>query len=452
LVFDARSGTIGGTPPVGGLGDLSLRIMASDSLGASAATPLTLRIVATTGSSITGTAGNDVLNGKSGNDWLNGGTGADTMSGGQGDDTYVVDDAGDLVIESLNEGVDSVQSSVSHTLAKHVEHLTLTGIAPINGTGNELNNQITGNSGNNVLNGGLGADTLVGGLGDDSYTVDRAGDQVIEAADEGNDIVHSPISWVLGDHLERLYLTGSDPPTRPAMTSPTRSTGRPTAPPTCSPAVWATTSTHLGARRPRRRRRRPGHDSVYGYGSEHTLAANVENLYLAVTTAATLTGNELANSLRGNAGDDRLIGLDGNDTLNGGLGADTLVGGLGDDSYTVDQRRRPGRRSGRRRQRHRPQPDQLGPRRPPRTALPDRQRRLTDATGNDLANTLYGQTNSAANLLTGGLGQRHLSPWRGDRAVENADQGNDSVYGYGSEHTLAANVENLYLAVTTPPR
>ncbi len=151
LVFDARSGTIGGTPPVGGLGDLSLRIMASDSLGASAATPLTLRIVATTGSSITGTAGNDVLNGKSGNDWLNGGTGADTMSGGQGDDTYVVDDAGDLVIESLNEGVDSVQSSVSHTLAKHVEHLTLTGIAPINGTGNELNNQITGNSGNNVL-------------------------------------------------------------------------------------------------------------------------------------------------------------------------------------------------------------------------------------------------------------------------------------------------------------
>jgi len=77
-----------------------------------------------------------------------------------------------------------------------------------------------------------------------------------------------------------------------------------------------------------------GNDSVYGYGSEHTLAANVENLYLAVTGAATLTGNELANSLRGNAGDDRLIGLDGKDTLNGGLGKDILEGGAGNDALT----------------------------------------------------------------------------------------------------------------------
>jgi hypothetical protein len=75
-----------------------------------------------------------------------------------------------------------------------------------------------------------------------------------------------------------------------------------------------------------------------------------------------------------------------------------------------------------------------------------------DATGNDLANTLYGQTNSAANVLTGGLGNDIYHLGSGDRVAENADQGNDSVYGYGSEHTLAANVENLYLAVTTPPR
>ncbi|MBO3707902.1 MAG: calcium-binding protein, partial [Candidatus Accumulibacter sp.] len=79
-----------------------------------------------------------------------------------------------------------------------------------------------------------------------------------------------------------------------------------------------------------------GNDSVYGYATEHTLAANVEHLFLAVATAATLTGNDLANRLRGNAGDDRLAGLAGNDTLDGGLGADTLIGGTGDDSYTVD--------------------------------------------------------------------------------------------------------------------
>ncbi|TMQ75131.1 calcium-binding protein [Candidatus Accumulibacter phosphatis] len=334
LVFDARTGTIGGTPPVGELGDLGLRIMASDGLGASAATPLTLRIVAPTGSSIAGTAGNDTLNGKSGNDWLNGGMGADTMSGGQGDDTYVVDDAGDLVIESLNEGVDSVQSSVSHTLANHVEHLTLTGSAPINGIGNGLNNRITGNGGNNVLNGGLGADTLVGGPGDDHYTVDQTGDRVVEAADEGNDIVHSPISWVLGDHLERLDLTGSDPVDATGNDLANLLYGQANSAANVLAGGPGNDIYHLGVGDRAVENADQGHDSVYGYGNEHTLAANVENLYLAVTGAATLTGNELANSLRGNAGDDLLSGQAGNDTLNGGLGNDLLEGGSGNDTLT----------------------------------------------------------------------------------------------------------------------
>jgi Ca2+-binding RTX toxin-like protein len=116
---------------------------------------------------LAGGAGNDRLQGDSGNDTLNGGTGADTLIGGTGNDTYVVDNVSDTITEALNAGIDTVQSSVTYTLAAHVENLTLTGSAAIHGTGNTLNNVITGNSGNNILDGGTGADSLIGGTGSD---------------------------------------------------------------------------------------------------------------------------------------------------------------------------------------------------------------------------------------------------------------------------------------------
>lgn len=117
---------------------------------------------------LVGGAGNDTLLGGFGDDRLNGGAGADTMNGGEGNDVYVVDHIGDVAAETFaEEGVDTVQASVNHTLNDAIEHLTLTGSSTINGTGNGLNNILTGNSANNVLSGLDGSDELFGNGGND---------------------------------------------------------------------------------------------------------------------------------------------------------------------------------------------------------------------------------------------------------------------------------------------
>ncbi len=73
-----------------------------------------------------GAGGADTLNGGDGDDTLSGGAGADTMDGGLGNDTYIVDDVGDVAAE-VAAGIDTVQSSVTHTLSVNLENLTLTG-------------------------------------------------------------------------------------------------------------------------------------------------------------------------------------------------------------------------------------------------------------------------------------------------------------------------------------
>jgi Ca2+-binding RTX toxin-like protein len=57
----------------------------------------------------------NLLIGNSGNNVLNGSTGTDTMRGMAGNDTYVVDNAGDIVDESIagSAGNDTVQSAIA---------------------------------------------------------------------------------------------------------------------------------------------------------------------------------------------------------------------------------------------------------------------------------------------------------------------------------------------------
>ncbi|GLO15273.1 hypothetical protein PPUJ20028_38580 [Pseudomonas putida] len=120
-----------------------------------------------TDDTLLGLGGNDQLYGNYGNDTLDGGSGNDLMVGGQGNDTYMVDAAGDVVVEAAGGGDDLVRASISYTLGNNVEHLTLTGSANLNGTGNGLDNTLIGNTGNNRLDGGAGNDVLFGGEGND---------------------------------------------------------------------------------------------------------------------------------------------------------------------------------------------------------------------------------------------------------------------------------------------
>ncbi|HEX8669120.1 MAG TPA: S8 family serine peptidase [Allosphingosinicella sp.] len=256
-----------------------------------------------------GLGGNDSLNGADGDDYLDGGAGADAMKGRAGNDTYIIDDAGDVIVETATSGIDEVRSSIGFNLAgKFVENLVLTGAAAIDGIGSGAANTITGNTAANTLrgedgndqllgmggadvlvggagadrlDGGAAADVMKGGIGNDTYVIDDSGDKFVEALTGGTDTVETAMSFSLGGtNVENLTLTGAS--------------------------------------------------AVNGIG-------NGGNNVVA--------GNGAANSLSGENGDDKLLGMggndglkggDGNDELDGGAGADTMKGGAGNDLYVVD--------------------------------------------------------------------------------------------------------------------
>jgi Ca2+-binding RTX toxin-like protein len=158
-----------------------------------------------------GEAGDDTLYGEDSDDRINGGTGSDLMAGGVGNDYYWVNTGGDGTFELAGEGVDTVRSTVSWTLANEVDKLYLDGTAT-NGTGNALVNFIFGNASNNVLNGLAGADRLYGLGGNDEYEVDSAGDLVVESiagAAGGTDTVNASVNHTLSSNVENLNLTSS---------------------------------------------------------------------------------------------------------------------------------------------------------------------------------------------------------------------------------------------------
>lgn len=312
--------------------------------------------------SMMGGSGADTMNGAEGDDRLDGGFGADTLSGGAGDDTYVVDNAGDLIVEVAGEGIDTVETArASYTLPGEVENLIGTWTRSQVLTGNGLDNRITGGvaddqlnggGGSDRLDGGLGADVMAGGTGDDTYIVDEAGDQVVEAAGEGSDRVRAGVSWGLADGIEHLQLTG---------TSNLDGTGN---------AAANQIDGNAGANV---LRGGGGADLIKGHGGADSLdgeagadqllggdgndiltggadadrlqgEAGADHLYGGLGAdllegggeADTLYGEDGADQLYGDAGADILYGGAENDRLDGGAGADRMEGGIGDDNYFVD--------------------------------------------------------------------------------------------------------------------
>ena len=122
---------------------------------------------------VVGTNANETFTGDARNNYLNGGGGQDTTIGGLGDDTYVVDIPSDVVVESLNAGIDTVESyASSYVLSANVENLILKGVGQ-SGTGNGFANLLIGGTGNDVLNGMAGHDYLTGGAGADTFVFER---------------------------------------------------------------------------------------------------------------------------------------------------------------------------------------------------------------------------------------------------------------------------------------
>jgi len=332
----------------------------------------------------------DTLVGGDGDDVLNGELDNDQMYGGIGNDLYYVDNVGDRTFENLGEGNDTVIASINWALAADVENLTLTGAATT-GTGNGLANLITGNELANTLSGGASADTIDGGLGADSLDGGIGNDLLLGGArwdtlvgGDGNDTLDGGL-----DNDQMYGGLGND--------------------------VYYIDNTSDRANEDASTNE--GFDTVFSTVSWN-MSANVETVIFTGSANASSTGNSLSNTMTGNSGNntfvggvgaDTISGFDGNDSIDGGLDSDLLDGGNGNDTLLGGQR----------------------------------WDTLVGGAGDDV---LDGGTEN--DRMVGGTGNdTYYVDNVGDRVIENANEGIDTVYST-IDFALSADVENLILQGT----
>jgi Ca2+-binding RTX toxin-like protein len=317
----------------------------------------------------------NVLTGNAAANVLDGGAGADTLAGGLGNDTYLFGKGdGQDIITLDNDAAAGKLNTLefkSGVLASEVT-LTRSGLAlvvSIAGTADaitiqsffdtedplNINNPIQQfrfsdsaiwslpmiqsklNNGSTVANttfaGTTGADTMAGGLGNDTYTVNHAGDVVIELPNEGADLVQSSISHTLAANVENLTLTGTGAinGTGNGLNNTIRGNNGQNV-----LDGGAGADTLLGglgndiyfvddAADSVLENSNEGGDTVNSSIS-YTLNANFEVLTLTGTAAINGTGNDLANTIWGNSA---------SNVIDGAGGANKMYGGGGNDTYMV---------------------------------------------------------------------------------------------------------------------
>jgi Ca2+-binding RTX toxin-like protein len=288
--------------------------------------------------SLVGSHWDETLIGYAGNDALDGGTGNDVLIGGFGNDTFTVNSAGDDVQELTNQGTDTVNASVTYSVAKDaVEILTLTGTGNISGTGNALANTITGNSGANTLNGGGGNDAIDGGTGNDTLT-GGAGNDILTGG-LGND----KLNGQSGVNTASYAAAGAAVTVSLATTAAqaTGGAGSDTISFVQNLVGSAFNDTLTGSSAANVIEGGAGNDAINGGAGADTAsyasAASAVTVSLAIVGAQntvgagsdTLTAIE---NLLGSARNDTLTGSTAANVIDGGAGNDVINGGSGSDT------------------------------------------------------------------------------------------------------------------------
>jgi len=286
------------------------------------------------------------------------------------------------------------------------------------------NDVLQGGEGNDVLDGGAGNDQLHGGTGDDTYLFGRGGgqDRLID----------------LGGTQDTIRFAADVAPGDVQVTK----SGRDVVLTISGTNDQITLTQFLLTPLLQIDEVRFADGTVW---DSATVASRAQQDMIGTNGADTLQGTDGDDVLRGLGGNDLITGLSGHDVLDGGDGSDTLTGGSGDDMYVIDSS------SDVVTELQNEGIDSVVTAVSYQLSANVENLTLTgngviNGTGNELDNALTG--NTAANVLTGGMGNDTYVVGAGDTVAEQLNGGIDTVQTDRS-YVLGANVEHLTLTGST---